>query len=214
VQDAFSAAAVSIMSPLWFLLYSLIFEVVQDPNFWQSVRIIDQALIAFSQTLPYIRNTGEMGEMSAVDGTPINLYLIMPHTLVHATTIQLHWPLAAENDTSYQKCLFAAQEIMDVIHSIIDCDFSFLELVLGVCWACFFSLKLKVNIAFCSQNCWVGDAAEVLLREAARLRRSGDMRSAGAFDIELDTLSQALQRLSQIYPILSASPSLASTSYL
>lgn len=103
---------------------------------------------------------------------------------------------------------------MDIIHSVIDCDFSFLELVLGVCLSYLFSPKLDVNIAFRSQNCWASDAAEVLLREATRLRRSGDLRSATAFDRELDTLSQALQRLSQIYPILSASPSMKLTSRL
>lgn len=89
-------------------------------------------MATFSQTLPYMRNTGNMGEINAVEGAPINMYLIMPHTLALATTILIHWPLAPGHESSYQKSLFAAQEIMDIVHSIVDCDFSFLELVLGV----------------------------------------------------------------------------------
>lgn len=69
------------------------------------------------------------------DGMRVHPRMVFPHTLVLCATIRLHSMLAPQVERSYNKCLYAGNEAMKILHSIKDYDFNYLEVALTV--SCF-----------------------------------------------------------------------------
>lgn len=99
-------------------------------------RAVDFAISRFSQTLPYARNTGTMGEIQNPLGpnAPVNAQLVFVHTLALTAAMRLHHLAAKDEPVSYSKRLNAAEATVVVANELMgsNVDYSEFDMLLGV----------------------------------------------------------------------------------
>lgn len=99
-------------------------------------RAVDFAISRFSQTLPYARNTGAMGELPPLMGAaaPVNAQLVFVHTLALTATMRLHYLAAKDEPISYSKRLNAAEATVVVANELMgsNVDYAEFDMLLGV----------------------------------------------------------------------------------
>jgi hypothetical protein len=99
------------------------------------IRVMDVTILAFlSSLLPVHQLDSALGEMRQL--------ILTAHTLAHTATIQLYRRFAKDDGVSYDKCVQAARNIVDICRSVNGHDFGFLDPVIGVSIPLFSKLKL------------------------------------------------------------------------
>jgi hypothetical protein len=104
-------------------------------NLWALFRSVDFAISRFSSTLPYVRNSGTMGEISpSSPSAPVNPQLVFIHTLALSASMRLHYVAAMDESISYGKRLRAAESTVIVANELIgsNVDFAEFDMLLGV----------------------------------------------------------------------------------
>lgn len=126
-------------------------------------RAVDVAISRFSQTVPYARNTGTMGEIPPALGVaaPVNAQLVFVHTLALTATMRLHYLAARDEPISYSKRLNAAEATVAVANELMgsNVDYAEFDMLLGVC------LTMSHFCSRCAAFLTVDDLSLVLLED-------------------------------------------------
>ncbi|KAF8344123.1 uncharacterized protein EI90DRAFT_3028344, partial [Cantharellus anzutake] len=96
---------------------------------------VDYAIGRFLRTLPYVRNSGTMGEVPPTSADdPVNAQLVFVHTLALTAMIRLHNTAALEEPLSYDKRLKAAEAVVSVVSELAnsEADFGEFDMLIGV----------------------------------------------------------------------------------
>jgi hypothetical protein len=99
---------------------------------------VDFAISRFSETLPYTRNTGKMGEIPPAEANaPVNAQLVFVHTLALTAQMRLHYLRAKDEPISYSRRLNAANSVVAVANELMgsNVDYSEFDMLLGVSFA-------------------------------------------------------------------------------
>ncbi len=102
---------------------------------WNKFRAVDFAIGRFLRTLPYVRNSGTMGEIPPLSPSePVNAQLVYVHTLAYTATMRLHNNAALDDSISYEKRLGAAEAAVIVVSELAtsQVDFGEFDMLLGV----------------------------------------------------------------------------------
>lgn len=142
-------------------------------------RAVDFAIIRFSATIPYARNTGTMGEIPPALGAPVNAQLVFVHTLALTATMRLHYLSAKDDSISYQKRLNAADNTVLVANELMgsNVDYAEFDMLLGYCWK---------------------TACDVFIHER---EITSDQAVLAALDQKIDTLVAHMQTLQAVFPL-------------
>jgi len=144
-------------------------------------RAVDFAISRFSQSLPYARNTGTMGEIQHPLGpsAPVNAQLVFVHTLALTATMRLHNLAAKDEPISYSKRLNAAEATVVVANELMgsNVDYSEFDMLLGYCW------KTACD-------------AFILERQIQT-----DLSAIARIDQKIDTLVGHMQTLQTVFPL-------------
>ncbi|CAE6514499.1 unnamed protein product [Rhizoctonia solani] len=161
-------------------------------EWWMRFERCDQAVNQFMETMPPVRLSRNVEELA---------YLIMVHTVIYCSQLQLHNSLAefelamgaqrypngrnpngSLGGISYARCNQACRATVLAAAIVVDIDMSYLIMFIGIAWVC---------------------VAEVLIREIPRLKRSGFEAEAQEKEQQLNLLETCMSRLVATYPVLS-----------
>ncbi|CAE6420204.1 unnamed protein product [Rhizoctonia solani] len=161
-------------------------------EWWIRFERCDQAINQFMETMPPVRLSRNVEELA---------YLILIHTAIYCSQLQLHNALAefelamgaqrypngrnpdgSLGGISYARCNEACRATVLAAAIVIDIDLSYMIMFIGIAWVC---------------------VAEVLIREIPRLRRSGFAAEALEKEQQLSILETCMDRLVATYPVLS-----------
>ncbi|KAF8758736.1 GAL4-like Zn(II)2Cys6 (or C6 zinc) binuclear cluster DNA-binding domain [Rhizoctonia solani] len=161
-------------------------------EWWIRFERCDQAINQFMMTMPPVRLSRNVEELA---------YLILVHTAIYCSQLQLHNALAefelamgaqrypngrnpdgSLGGISYARCNEACRATVLAAAIVADIDLSYMLMFIGIAWVC---------------------VAEVLIREIPRLRRSGFSAQALEKEQQLTVIETCMGRLVQTYPVLS-----------
>ncbi|CAE7230946.1 unnamed protein product [Rhizoctonia solani] len=161
-------------------------------DWWIRFEQCDQAINQFMETMPPVRLSRNVEELA---------YLIIVHTAIYCSQLQLHNALAefelamgaqrypngrnpdgSLGGISYARCNEACRATVLAAAVVVDIDLSYMVMFIGIAWVC---------------------VAEVLIREIPRLKRSGFVAEAREKEQQLGLLETCMDRLVATYPVLS-----------
>ncbi|KAJ1309472.1 hypothetical protein OPQ81_006248 [Rhizoctonia solani] len=161
-------------------------------EWWTRFERCDQAINQFMATMPPVRLSRNVEELA---------YLIIAHTAIYCSQLQLHNALAefelamcaqrypngcnpdgSLGGISYARCNEACRATVLAAAIVADVDLSYMIMFIGIAWVC---------------------VAEVLIREVPRLRRSGFAAQALEKEQQLAVIETCMDRLVATYPVLS-----------
>ncbi|CAE6380342.1 unnamed protein product [Rhizoctonia solani] len=161
-------------------------------EWWTRFERCDQAINQFMMTMPPVRLSRNVEELA---------YLIIIHTAIYCSQLQLHNALAefelamgarqhpngrnpdgSLGGISYARCTDACRATVLAAAIVVDIDLSYMIMFIGIAWVC---------------------VAEVLIREIPRLRRSGFAAQALEKEQQLAVIETCMDRLVATYPVLS-----------
>ncbi|CEL51527.1 hypothetical protein RSOLAG1IB_00062 [Rhizoctonia solani AG-1 IB] len=161
-------------------------------EWWIRFEKCDQAINQFMMTMPPVRLSRNVEELA---------YLIIVHTAIYCSQLQLHNALAefelamgahrypngrnpdgSLGGISYARCNEACRATVLAAAIVVDIDMSYMLMFIGIAWVC---------------------VAEVLIREIPRLRRSGFAAHALEKEQQLALIETCMDRLVATYPVLS-----------
>ncbi|KDN35276.1 hypothetical protein RSAG8_11711, partial [Rhizoctonia solani AG-8 WAC10335] len=161
-------------------------------EWWTRFERCDQAVNQFIETMPPVRLSRNVEELA---------YLILIHTAIYCSQLQLHNALAefelamvaqrypngrnpdgSLGGISYARCNEACRATVLAAALVVDIDLSYMIMFIGIAWVC---------------------VAEVLIREIPRLKRSGFAAEAQEKEQQLNLLETCMNRLVVTYPVLS-----------
>lgn len=126
---------------------------------------------------------------------PVNLFLLVLHSLSRSAMIELHNGLALAGDqASYNICLKFAREVAALVYKITGPKGEDIPFFLQVCSLFFFSSTQALTLAGLPSQLYWARILRVLSREFVRLRRVGEFDAANAVWNELDNLLVAINR--------------------
>ncbi|KAF8311565.1 hypothetical protein DL93DRAFT_2208478 [Clavulina sp. PMI_390] len=142
-------------------------------------RTVDFAIARFSNSIPFARNTGAMGEIPQPPTAPVNAQLVFVHTLALTATMRLHYLAAKDESISYAKRLHAAEATVVVANELMgsSVDYSEFDMLLGYCWK---------------------TACDVFILER---QITADPVTIAALDSKIDTLVGHMQTLQTVFPL-------------
>jgi len=149
-------------------------------NLWGLFHSVDVAISRFSSTLPYVRNSGTMGEITpSSPSAAVNAQLVFIHTLALSATMRLHYIAAMDDSISYGKRLQAAEATVVVASELVgsDVDFAEFDMLLGHCWK---------------------SACDVLNFERSRLTTEAEI---AAIDAKIDVVIMQMRALEAVFPL-------------
>ncbi|CAE6516445.1 unnamed protein product [Rhizoctonia solani] len=161
-------------------------------EWWIRFERCDQAINQFMETMPPVQLSRNVEELA---------YLIIVHTAIYCSQLQLHNALAefelamgaqrypngrnpdgSLGGVSYARCNEACRATVLAAAIVVDIDLSYMIMFIGIAWVC---------------------VAEVLIREIPRLKRNGFTAEAREKEQQLGLLETCMDRLVATYPVLS-----------
>jgi hypothetical protein len=196
-----------------------------EPTYWDQFGQLEYAIGKFTGGLkPFIsaragslEDAGMLGHEDVdADADTVDTEMALVHTLAHAALIQLHHPRAQKDAAAHGECVRAAalatriarrllqvSPLFDVAtntaeraEEIVTRRFSLVDPVIGTCWMCVADVLLR-------EKEWGGDmeCAKGMGRpedDVVSLAENG--RTYGVVN-ELETVMDALKRLSVVFPV-------------
>ena len=132
-----------------------------------------------------------------------NIDLAAMKTLAHAATISLHRDGLEHSRDAYNKCIFAANEIVGVVQALTDQDFELMYPNVSVrvlSPSARVRLEHMLNDVFCVQTCW-RLAAEVYLRVLATTPAQSQPGTVNIIHHHIKLLVGAMERLGVFFQI-------------
>ncbi|KAH8100230.1 fungal-specific transcription factor domain-containing protein [Cristinia sonorae] len=144
-------------------------------SYWVEHRALEMSLSQFASNLPCI---GLAAGQAPVTVAEIELFVI--HTLIYASTLNLHRTLAQTSPVSYEKCWHAANNITTLVRELSEGDYVFVDAIVSSAWHCAADVFIKTLVPpTCTTNQNANEIAEQ----------------------QTDVLLTAMNRLARIFPI-------------
>ncbi|KAJ3519680.1 hypothetical protein NM688_g9266 [Phlebia brevispora] len=145
-------------------------------QFWGEHKTLDDELSNFASNLPSFAPQGLYQEKPAVS----DVELASIHIMIHAATIHLHRDFMEMLQSSYNKCLVAANLMTTIVQELCDVDYDFLDPIVSTCLKC---------------------GAHVYLQVLKSQQVNTSQAFLGVVQQELSTLVSAMQCLGRVFPI-------------